>query len=281
LVGHTALASAATMVAATFVVRFADDEQALLHPDLEWAWLFPGFVGVTAGILTLRLRRWPHVGPSLVAGSAPAAAWGLWDLPRIWSAKGTSALNSGFFLEFAGLTGLVAAGVAALVCLRREHALAVARPAWASLALTGPLAVIAAVPFVAVSVLNIGSSETGNAAHDIAMATLAIAVPTLVAMLRPGDVARFVLLGWSVAAVGIVVAYWRLLSSAGASLHGIPYVLLALAALVAVAASNGPWRHPRAAPGEGTRADGRPGASQPGASQPGASQPGASQPGAS
>ena len=54
---------------------------------------------------------------------------------------------------------------------------------------------------------------------------------------------RFVLLGWAVGAVGTVVAYWRLLQAEGASLHGVPFVLLALAAL-AVAALAAPDREP-------------------------------------
>jgi hypothetical protein len=130
------------------------------------------------------------------------------------------------------------------------------RPGWASLALTGPVALIAAVPYVTIAALNFYQSETGNAVHDIAMATLTIAVPFLAAMLRPGDVARFVLLGWSLAATGIVVAYWRLLRNDSAPLHGIPYVLLTLAALVAIAAVNRPWRPVDAAPEAGSRAEG-------------------------
>lgn len=263
LVGHGALTSAGTMLAATFAVRFMHDQQALVEPYLVWAWIVPGLVGLAAGILTLRLRRWPLVGPALVAGAATNALWGLWDMPRIWDREGTSALNTGFFLEFVGLLGLVAAGVAALVCLRRQHDLSMARPAGGAVALTVPVAVLAAVPFLRLAQLNWEGSKGGDAIHDVLMAVMVVAVAVLATMLRPGDVARFALLGWTLGAVGVVVAYWRLLTYFGAPLVGVPYVLLALAAMAVVAAVNRPWRTPGAAPGDGTRADSQPADSQP------------------
>jgi hypothetical protein len=242
VVGHGAIASGGTMLAATFAVRFADSTQAITQPDLVWAWLFPGFVGLTAGILTLRLRRWPGVGPALVAGAGAAALWGVWDGPRIWSEKGTDALDSGFFLEFGGLASLIVAGAGALVVLRRQHGLGLARPAWNLLALTAPLGILAAVPFVQVAKANLSSSQTGNAAHDIEMVVLVVVVPVLCAMIRPGALGRLVLLGWSLAATGTVVAYWRLLKRGGYPLYGVPYALLALAALVLVALLARPRR---------------------------------------
>jgi hypothetical protein len=235
LVGRGSIASAATVIAATFAVRFAENKQALVEPNLVWAWLFPGFVGLTAGILTLRLRRWPNVGPALVAGAGTAALWGVWDLPRIWSAEGSSQLYSGFYLEFSGLIGLVALGAGALVVLRREHGLGLARPAWNPMALTAPLGILAAVPFVLVANANLDNHEAGNAAHDIEMIVLVVVVPVLCAMIRPGGLGRLVLLGWSLAAAGTVVAYWRLLKSQYAPLYGVPYSLVVLAAFVVIA----------------------------------------------
>ena len=240
LVGHGSIASAGTVIAATFAVRFVDGTQAIVQPDLVWAWLFPGFVGLAAGILTLRLRRWPHVGPTLVVGVGAAAIWGVWDLPRIWHEKGTAALNSGFFLEFAGLIGLIAVGALALVVLQREQGLTRGWPDWRILALTATLGILTAVPFVRVARANLGSSETGNAAHDIEMVVLVVVVPVLCAMIRPGGMGRLVLLGWSLAAAGTVVAYWRLLRRGDYPLYGVPYALLALAALVVIAVAVRP-----------------------------------------
>jgi hypothetical protein len=235
VVGNGALVASGTIIAATFAVRFVDNTQAMVEPDLVWAWLFPGFVGLTGGILTLRLRRWPHVGPALVAGAGAGAVWGVWDLPRIWNEKGTSALDSGFFLEFGGLIGLVALGAVALAALHREHGLVVAHPTWNPVALTAPLGILTAVPFVQVARANLGNDANANAAHDLAMAVLVVLVPVLCAMIRPGALGRLVLLGWSFAATGTVVAYWRLLRRSDYPLYGIPYALLSLAGLVLVA----------------------------------------------
>ena len=234
LVGHGSIASAGTMLAATFAVRFTGQEQALVDPTYVWAFVLPGFVGVAAGILTLRMRRSPQAGPALVAGAGASAVWGLWDMPIVWKDTGTDALDSGFFLELVGLIGLVTAAVLAVVALRREHGLTLGRPAWRPLALTGPIGLAAAIPFLVVAQMNWDYPRKGWAVHDVQMAVFVVVVPLLAAMLRPGDPGRMLLLGWSLGATGIVVAYWRLLNAISAPLSGMPYVLLALAALVVI-----------------------------------------------
>ncbi|GAB3079252.1 caspase, EACC1-associated type [Pedococcus soli] len=239
-VGRAAVVSSGSAIVATFAVRFTGGTQALVEPDLVWAWLFPGFVGLAGGILTLRLHRWTHVGPALVTGAATAALWGVWDLPRIWHAEGTANLGAGFFLEFGGLIGLVVVGAGALVILRREHSLVVAPPAWSSAALTGVVGLLAAVPFVRVAAANVGSSQPGNAAHDIEMIVLVVLAPLLTTVVRPSVLGRLLLVGWSFAAAGTVVAYWRLLRRGGFPLYGVPYALLALAAFVVIAVAVRP-----------------------------------------
>ena len=234
--GIGALVASGSMLVATFAVRFVRDVQALVEPDLVWAWLVPGFVGLAAGVLTLRPQRWlAPVGPALLVGAGAAALWGLWEMPRIWASEGTAGLDTGYFLELAGLVGLVALSVLALVVLRREHDLTAGPPQWRILALTLPVGLLAAVPFLLVAQWNGRQSQSGNVAHDVAMALLTVLVPVLTAMVRPEVSGRLMLLGWAVAATGIVIAYWRLLRSAGAELFGTPYVLLALAALVLIA----------------------------------------------
>jgi hypothetical protein len=250
VVGHGALASAGTMLAACFAVRFMGQHQAVVDPTVAWAFLFPGFVGVAAGILTLR-RGWsPPVGPALVAGVGASAVWGLWEMPILWKDFGTDALDSGFFLEIVGQIGLVTAGVLALAVLRREHGLALTSPAWRPLALTGPIALAAAVPFLLVAQSSWDSSEKGWAFHDLQMAVSVVAVPVLAAMVRPADLGRMVLLGWALGATGTALAYWSLLARNGLALVGIPYVLPALAVLVIAALLVRP-RQPVADPSSG------------------------------
>ena len=244
--GTGTLVASGTVVAATFTVRFTGDLQAVVQSGLLWAWLFPGFVGLVAGVLFLRPRARAHVVAALLVGAGAAATWGLWDMPRTWKDSGTANLDSGYFLELAGLAGLVALAVRAVVLLRAEQGLSLARPVWRAVALPAAVGLLAALPFVRVARLNLQNSQTGNAVHDLVMAFLVVVVPTLTAMLRPVEVGRFVLLGWSCAAVGTVVDYVRLLRDAGAPLLGVPYVLLALAAFVVIALVAHPGR---AAPG--------------------------------
>lgn len=240
--GTGTLVASGTVVAATFAVRFTGDLQAVVQSGLLWAWLFPGFVGLLAGVLFLRPRPHGHVAAALLVGAAAAATWGLWDMPRTWRDSGTANLDSGYFLELAGLVGLVALAVRAVVLLRAEYGLSLARPVWRAVALPAAIGLLAAVPFVRVARLNLDSSQTGNAVHDLAMAFLVVVVPTLTAMLRPVEVGRVALLGWACAAVGTVVDYVRLLRAAGAPLLGVPYVLLALAAFVVIALVAHPGR---------------------------------------
>ncbi|MEO6410941.1 MAG: caspase family protein [Pedococcus sp.] len=237
-VGTGALVASGTILAATFAVRFLWDTQALVKTNYVWAWLFPGFVGVAAGILTLRARRWPHVGPALISGAGAAAIWGLWEMPIIWSDEGTAALKSGYFLELIGLIGLVTAAVGALAALRRERGLAMTRPAWGTVTLTGLIGLAAAVPFIRVAEISWESSETSYALHDVQMAVFVVAVPVLAAMIRPGEVGRLVLLGWTLGAAGPVIAYWRLLREVQAPLLGVPYVLIALTVLAVIAVTT-------------------------------------------
>ena len=240
--GTATLTASGAIVAATFTVRFTGDLQAVVQSDLLWAWLFPGFVGLVAGVLIVRPRRWGHVGPALLVGTATAATWGLWDMPRIWKDAGTANLDTGYFLELAGLVGLVALALRAVALLRAEHDLSLARPEWRALAPPVALGLLAAIPFVRVARLNFEGSASGNAVHDLAMALLVVVVPVLTAMLRPSEVGRVVLVGWSFAAVGTVVDYVRLLRDTGAPLLGVPYVLLALVAFVVIALVVHPGR---------------------------------------
>ena len=128
IVGRTAVGAATTMLLATFVVRFAQGSQALDGPRLSWAWVFPGVVGLVAGILVLRWRRSTELGAGLLIGAAAAALWGLWGFPGIWREQGTSNLGAGYFFELLGSVALLAAAVGAVVVIGRAPETTAARP---------------------------------------------------------------------------------------------------------------------------------------------------------
>jgi len=234
-VGLATVVAAGLVLASSFAVRFVQDTQALVQATFVWSWWFPALVALAGGILALRLHRWPWLGPALTVGAGASSVWGLWDLPRIWNGLGTSSLDGGYFLELIGLSGLVACGAGALALLVRDHGVGRGRARWG---LTGPalaVGVLSAIPFALVARTNAASGETGNLVHDLQVALFAALVPVLSTLVRPWGVGRSILLGWALGATGTVVTYWRLLREAGTSLSGIPYVLLALAALAVVA----------------------------------------------